>query len=250
MAILLGVLVLHGYEIIQIYLPLKAKRPMAAETIRIMSSNLLASNTKYNAQIEHISNIDPDVIVFQEYSFTWDTALSDLLVHYPYAIIRPLHGSFGIAIYSKLALLETEEILVHETSTPSLNVVVDVKGIPLRIIGTHPIPPMGKKLFRERNNQLHHLANLVKQENGALVLIGDLNVTTWSYFFKRLLRDSQLNDGRRGFGVHPTWPTWFYPAGIPIDHILVSSEITVQKLESNEVDGSDHRSIWADIGIN
>ena len=40
-----------------------------------------------------------------------------------------------------------------------------------------------------------------------LTVIGDLNTTSWSYYYKRFVSRMKLYDSRKGFGVHASWPT-------------------------------------------
>jgi len=51
---------------------------------------------------------------------------------------------------------------------------------------------------------------------------------------------SGLKDGRSGFGIHPTWPAQFSLMGIPIDHLLISPELSVHHFTTGPHVGSDH----------
>jgi endonuclease/exonuclease/phosphatase (EEP) superfamily protein YafD len=81
-----------------------------------------------------------------------------------------------------------------------------------------------------------------------VIVIGDLNATPWSYAFSRLLRDADLIDSTRGFGVQPTWRTRYGPVGgmpawplqIPIDHCLHSAGLATIAREIGPACGSNH----------
>ncbi len=73
--------------------------------------------------------------------------------------------------------------------------------------------------------------------------LGDLNITPWSPFFTDLLRDGQLHDGRRGFGILPTWEKLAGMVRIPIDHVLHSEGVAITDLRVLPGNGSDHRPI-------
>ena len=76
----------------------------------------------------------------------------------------------------------------------SIHAVVEHDGRPLNIIGTHPLPPGGQAYWQWRNDQLNHLASYIAGLAGETVLLGDLNVTPWSYYFGKFATDSGLRD--------------------------------------------------------
>src|SRR5262249_10954958 len=107
----------------------------------------------------------------------------------------------------------------------------------------------GPKALEDRNRELAALAQLASRTPAPLVLMGDLNTTSWSPYFQDLVRDSGLVDSRRGFGVCATWPALPMPARIPIDHCLVSPDITVLNRRVGPEVGSDHRGILIDLAL-
>ena len=73
-------------------------------------------------------------------------------------------------------------------------------------------------------------------------ILGDLNVSPWSPHFGGLLRES-------GRGVQATWPTNLAPMRIPIDHCLVSPDVSVVGRRVGPDVGSDHFPIVVDVQI-
>lgn len=218
-------------------------------TMRVMSSNLLAQNPYHQKQIDYISEIDPDVVVFQEYSRAWHRVLSIALDKYPYRVSRVVDNPFGIAMYSKIPLDDAGVITFVDTRKPSVEGWVRVGDKRIRVVGTHPPPPMSGDLYRERNRQLQMLGKIAQAETAPMVVLGDLNITPWSGHFKKLLKTGQLVDARRGFGVLPTWPSSNWPLQIPIDHILVKNSVSVLTMETSDALKSDHKTLWADISF-
>jgi endonuclease/exonuclease/phosphatase (EEP) superfamily protein YafD len=100
-----------------------------------------------------------------------------------------------------------------------------------------------------RDAQLAAIAAAARSKNGPLVLAGDLNVTSWSAAFDLLTDRTRLVDSRAGFGVQPSWPKWFGPGRIPIDHCLVTPEIAVRDRFVGPDLGSDHFPIVVDFTI-
>jgi len=93
------------------------------------------------------------------------------------------------------------------------------------------------------------LWGLLTVANTPLLLLGDLNVTPWNHHFKKLLRHTGLKDSTQGYGVQPTWPTYYPWLWIPIDHCLYSSSIHVVGRKVGEHVGSDHYPVIIDFAI-
>ena len=217
--------------------------------LRVMGSNLLASNTQHEKHIKYINEIEPDVIIFVEYTNAWATALLSSLTGYPYTVSMPRESSSGIAIFSKYPFNSENSMVLANAIRPSIEVVLSVENSELTIIGTHPPPPISQPRYMERNNQLQGLANVAKEIATPLVVLGDFNITPWSHHFREFLETGKLHDGRRGFGILPTWPSGFFPLQIPIDHVVVNDQVQIVAMETSRGLSSDHRSIWADLRL-
>lgn len=77
-----------------------------------------------------------------------------------------------------------------------------------------------------------------------MVLLGDLNCTPFSPWFGRLLRDGQLRDTGKGFGLPSTWSR--HGIGLPIDHILAGGawQVIDRRVHPDRM-GSDHHPVIA-----
>jgi endonuclease/exonuclease/phosphatase (EEP) superfamily protein YafD len=93
------------------------------------------------------------------------------------------------------------------------------------------------------------VGQLARQQTGAVIVLGDLNTTSWSPYFRDLLADSGLADTRRGFGVLGSWPDLPSPLRIPIDHCLVSDKVAVHDRRIGPPVGSDHRGVIVDLTV-
>jgi len=226
-----------------------ADSPAAAHAIRLMNSNLLRSNKKFESQVDYINDTEPDIIVFLEYTPAWDKALSMALQDYPHRVAVPVEGSFGIAAYSKLPLEASSSSVDTSFYSAAISISVVVGGKPLQVFGMHPPPPMSPGTHEERNRQLAAMAQVTASLETPYALLGDLNITPWSNFFKDFARQGNLADSRRANGIFPTWPVPVFPLQIPIDYVLVSPHIEVAGFGSSGDLGSDHRAVWADIVV-
>ncbi|MEB3288226.1 MAG: endonuclease/exonuclease/phosphatase family protein [Vampirovibrionales bacterium] len=154
------------------------------------------------------------------------------------------------------------------TQFPSIIATVRYRNNPLTLIVTHPVPPIsGFDAFKTRNKQLKEAAIFAGRLHQPVILMGDLNCSPWSVYYKALLKNSGLKDSQIGFGIQPSWPNWVDGPGngllnkrlpqilspffqIPIDHILVSPQFVVLKRELGPVDTrSDHLPVFAELAI-
>ncbi|NEO05274.1 endonuclease/exonuclease/phosphatase family protein [Moorena sp. SIO3I8] len=110
-----------------------------------------------------------------------------------------------------------------------------------------------KQRWQWRNQDLEkEIGDYIRQIQKPVVLIGDLNVTMWSPYYKSLIESSGLHDARAGFGILPTL-SQFSPANpwlaIPVDHCLVSRDVKVIKMRTGPDLGSDHLPVITDIAL-
>jgi endonuclease/exonuclease/phosphatase (EEP) superfamily protein YafD len=143
----------------------------------------------------------------------------------------------------------TQAERIDDIGWPSVIARLKLEGGILNVIGTHPLPPGGRELSWSRDQQLQAVARRAAACEGAVMLLGDLNVTSWSPIFADLLNESGLRDSRRGHGLQPTWPTDNIVLRIPIDHCLVSPGVFVHRRWIGQAVGSDHFPVFVEISL-
>ncbi len=217
-------------------------------TIRALLANVNQGNQAHEKLHRFVSFVNPDLMVLLEVNRDWMSSLRPLVDHYPYTTSNP-NGTGGIALLSRIPFDEATIEIIGEVGLPSVIARLAIGGQKLTLIGTHPRPPTSWTRAKSRNHQLAELAEFVAARQEPTILLGDLNVTPWSPFFRDFLRSSGLRDSREGFGLHPTWPTSFPPLWIQIDHALVSSTIVVHHREVGPDLGSDHYPVVIDFSI-
>ncbi len=247
LAILFCVAGLHGSELARLYLPVSD--PGVPSHLRVMSVNLLASNHDNSRLLSEINAIEPDLIVFQEYTTRWHQMLSSALNSYPHSIHEVIDTPFGIAAYSKLPFRQQAISYFNQRLSPAVDVELEVNTQSVRVLGIHPIPPMSSSTFDMRNRYFDDLAQQSVGGDQPLIIIGDFNATPWSYHFKALLNRAGLKSSRDGFELHPTWPGGFWPLWTPIDHIVHNQKVQLIHFDSGNRFGSDHTPVWADLHI-
>ena len=214
--------------------------------IRLMQFNLWGGkNKKYFAVVQTIIQTNPDVIVFSEITPIWLTALKAGLVNYPYMIAETTGG--GIAIFSRIPLESKEIRFFSALKRPRAVAKVKLASGHFTLIAAHPFIPL--KNWPWRNDEFAVYAKEATEagNTGPVVLAGDLNCTPWSSAFSKLLTDGNLVDTEQGFGPQPSWSKHHGITLLPIDHYLVSKDVTTLKRYTGDEIGSDHLPVVVDL---
>lgn len=246
----------QGAELVAWYMP---PSPSTTESpnLRILLSNVYVRNQDKTQVPALVKREQPDIALFMEVDHRWSAALQSLRSQMPYRFAAPS----DLTLYSRLPL--RTQRLFGPPHAPSLAVTVDIGGQSVMIVATHPLPPRPDR-FAERNAEFERVADFIQQQDPQLplVLIGDLNTTMWSPYYRQLVQKAGLRNGRQGFGILPTWPAptphskpspviAFLKlfAWIPIDHVLVNSQVHVQQFRVGPNVASDHLPVIADLVI-
>ena len=240
--------IFNGIEIYSIYFG-GNKDITSTTTLKICSSNVLSSNDEFQKFEKLITTEKPDIIILQELNFIWKKRTDEYLKEYTYKKVVPRGDNFGIAIYSRKKLEKTEIINLGTNDIPSIFCQIKVKDQTLNILGTHPLPPVGRTYSNHRNSQLESIALLASETTNHFIVLGDLNTTSYSHHFKKLLKNGNLIDSRKGFGIQGSWPTWLPLASITLDHCLASKDVIIKSRKMGPNIGSDHLPVILEIGL-
>lgn len=117
------------------------------------------------------------------------------------------------------------------------------------LIGLHTAPPLPSLMGNWRSDLA--LVNDIDQSVSGqepLIVAGDFNATLRHGSLAKL---NNLSDAAMLAGNDDgTWPSDVLPLfSSPIDHVLVSSKIRVENLETVKVGEGDHRAVVAELGI-
>lgn len=213
----------------------------AAANVKIISSNVLSSNTNYQAILQLAHDENPDILVLTEPSFEWDKALEPLEKNYPYSIRRPNSDNFGVSIYAKRPF-KADTIYTGALELPIL--IADFDNF--RLIAAHPIPPLSPDRALDNHIYIEKIAELVRQSTLPVIVAGDLNSTLWSSSIKPLITVGMKRINPAGIAY--TWPTNFFPFAIQIDHFFAKG-IDRAKFSVLSNIGSDHFPIQTVVEI-
>ncbi|MDZ4860069.1 MAG: endonuclease/exonuclease/phosphatase family protein [Candidatus Hydrogenedentes bacterium] len=243
--LVLLVTIFHATLILPYYFP-PATKHLSGPVLRIMSVNLQWDTSRPRNVFNALRTVKPDVIAFQEVTPERLIELQNLLEEYPHRIHSVDSGVLGVALFSRYPLNDLDQSWMTKGVYPTLMAEIEAGGPPLSVMITHTIPPFSKDWAMERNKQLAECAARLNAIEGPCVLVGDLNVTMWSPYFRDLIKSANLKNAREGFGIVPT-----YSSGrkrlIPIDHFLFRGDVQVTGCAVGPHTGSDHRPLVVDF---
>lgn len=243
-------LLINGAYVLPWYFPAKSVQADAeGQKLRLLLSNVLWDNKQHADLIEFVRREKPDMAFFQEVTPRWAKEFDVLRDELPEVRLYPEDEAGGMAVFSRLPFVRAEQAPLADYNGPAVLAQVNVGGKLVSIISVHPPPPGGKKNFDHRTEILNQTADFVGTFPEPKIVIGDLNTTMWSPYYKRFVERIGLVNAREGFGVLPSWPTHLPPLFIPIDHCLVSREIHVANIRVGGKVGSDHLPLIVDLVV-
>jgi endonuclease/exonuclease/phosphatase (EEP) superfamily protein YafD len=242
---------LNGAAIVPWYFPAAPVTPDQPQALRVMLSNVLTKNDRYDDFVQYVQTVQPDVLVVLELDPKWQQQLLRLQTQLPHKIESTSDDNFGLAIYSRYPL---QNAMTHDWAkgpyaVPSLTATMTIAQKTVSLVATHPLPPLKPDYFQYRNRQMLDLAAYVKSQTVPTIVLGDLNMSMWSPNYQQFVRDTGFKNARQGFGVIPSWPVDSPLLQIPIDHCLVSPTIQVQQTQRGRNIGSDHYPLLVDLRL-
>ncbi|MEL7500881.1 MAG: endonuclease/exonuclease/phosphatase family protein [Cyanobacteria bacterium J06554_6] len=233
-----------------------------AANYRVLIANLNVGNTDATQTLALMEAEQPDLALFMEVNETMAEQLETLKTTLSYSSNQTIAANPGMVLYSKMPLTNVRVELFDTERSQNLVAQLQVAGQGLSLVAAHPLPPVRQRIFHSRNRLLNAVGQYVQEQANPVLLIGDLNTTMWSPYYRNLEYQTGLKNARDGFGIWPTWPTkrtyeglpnlgrWFLQlVQIPIDHCLVSPEIIVAGLHTGSETGSDHLPVIVDLWL-
>lgn len=241
--------VVNGAPVAAFLLPRAPAVAPAGASRRAMLVNVNTHRGNPDAVMKAVRAEDPDILLLEETSDGWVIALKPLLETYPVRKIVTRDDNFGIGLLSRLPCVSTQVCYLGTALVPSVIAEMELDGRTITVMVTHPPPPAGAEYSAFRNEQLRDVAGTIVALRGPVLLMGDLNVTPWSYHYRNFLKTSGLKDSARGRTVRPTWPTFAPALGVAIDHCFHSEDVVIASRRVGRTVGSDHYPLIVDFGL-
>lgn len=210
--------------------------------------NVLTQNKNYDKVRKDLNKNSPDIIVIEELDDKWSRELFDIKKDYPYTYEISREDNFGIAIYSRIPIVQLKRINAGELETPAISVMCDYKGEMFEIIAIHTTPPISQDYFKNTRQMLENLAAYINSTNNKTIVIGDINSSFFSYNYKNFVKKAGLKDS--GSIFKPTWSAFHpLPMRISLDHIFVTNSFDIKSFKRGKNVGSDHFPVYAELAF-
>jgi endonuclease/exonuclease/phosphatase family metal-dependent hydrolase len=241
-----NVLLLLWWAWIHLHLP--PDRPEGKPCLRIGYANAWFVNDRVGALHSEMFRSEADLMFIAEY-----TPAMDALVRDPWRRVYadPQAHDFGSAV---LARVPVQVVPLDMGRATLLRITAMCGEHSVTVFGVHALAPIDDPVSQGWQSNLHQVAEAARETPGPVAVIGDLNVTRHMPSWRALLEVSRLRSAHleQGRVRDYSWPNTAFGFPFPlfrIDHLLVSPQIDVYRLETGIGSGSDHRPLFADIGI-
>ncbi|MCC9165989.1 endonuclease/exonuclease/phosphatase family protein [Pontibacter harenae] len=221
---------------------LRTKQQKPANAFTLMIANVRMSNKKHEKFLNLVLQENPDMLVMNEPNEAWHQSVRKKLDNlYPYAIKKPQENTYGMMLYSKFKLINSEIHNLIEDGIPSFYTIVELpSGKKFDLFTVHPQPPRLMQNTETREAELLLVAKKAKETPYASVVAGDLNDVAWSKTTKLFKQISCMIDPRVGRGFYNTYNAFVPIFRYPLDHVFYEAEFRLVSLRRLPKFGSDH----------
>ncbi len=221
----------------------------AEKEFSIYTANVLQKNEDKELLLSDIKVNDADILLFTETNQKWtNTITKELDKKYDYKLEVPLENTYGMALYSKLELLNPQVKYMIEDTIPSIHslIVLDSKDT-VQLFAIHPAPPTPQHnpSSVDRDAEMMKVAKLSRNSRLPVIVLGDFNDVAWSETTELFQKVSGLLDLRKGRGLYSTYNAKSWIMRWPLDHVFTSADFRIGNVYRGEFIGSDHFPFYA-----
>jgi endonuclease/exonuclease/phosphatase (EEP) superfamily protein YafD len=217
--------------------------------LRVMTANVLKGSGDAEQLLEHVREHDVELLTVQELTpeFAERFRRAGVDGELPFSVLTAKEGVIGSGIYSSHPLRGGPG---HFADQARSTVELSAPGVAVEVLSVHPPIPNYDEAWREGLREMPSTG----AGEGPWLLLGDFNAT-WDHDEFRAVVDRGYADAgeRMGEGLTPTWPATEKPARylpVTIDHLLYDRDrFGVRDYEVLDLDGSDHRALYAELII-
>lgn len=212
--------------------------------LSLFTSNVLQKNTNHDSLISQIKKFKADILLFTETDKIWQNKIRGVIEStYDNKVEVPKDNTYGMLMYSKYELLDTQVKYLVSDSIPSIHAKLRLPSNDIiQIYAIHPTPPMPQEnpMSTDRDAEMMMIAIMALESEYPVIVVGDFNDVAWSETSKLFQNVSRLLDVRKGRGLFNTYNADSFLLRWPLDHIFISSDFKLKHIERCDDIGSDH----------
>ncbi|MDP0498267.1 MAG: endonuclease/exonuclease/phosphatase family protein [Verrucomicrobiota bacterium JB024] len=229
----------NGAEIF--HAPDPAPPPVGEKLYKAASFNIHTRNREFDKILAWVKEEKPDFFVIVEATDAMEPLYDALDEIYPQKKRRSMgRGGFGAVIFSHYPISDDK---FAWAGTGTVQVRIELPEGPIILVAMHPQAPVSKEAWGWRNGTFEDIARFCAAQHDPLVLMGDMNCSPWSPFYKEFEQESGLHPPNVRWLPRRTWPAGLPFLWTPIDQFFVSNGIhPVAEWTGPEL-GSDHYPI-------
>lgn len=230
----------------------KSRVPIPQNVIRILISNVFIENRDTEKLVKLVKKTNPDLVLLSEPDGEWLEKIVEIEKQYPFTVKCPLDNAYGLALYSRLELVNPELKFLVEDDIPSIHTnVILPSGKSVRLYCLHPRPPVPTESLRsmERDAELLLVGREINKLDEPTIVCGDLNDVAWSWTTKLFQKISGLLDPRIGRGLYSTFPVAYPVVRCPLDHVFHSKHFRLAEIRRLSSINSDHYPMYISLSL-
>ena len=208
----------------------QAKPSRSASQLTLLTTNVYQNSRYAEGLLNIIRAASPDVVLAVETDEWWCSRLKDGLASgYPHTLTHALSNGYGLALISRLELVEPSIRFLIDEAIPSIKTGIRLRsGAVVDLFGMHPQPPAPPQQdSTERDAELVFVGHEIKRSQRPAIVLGDLNDVAWSPTTSRFKVAGELLDPRRGRGFYNTYPAGMPSFRYPLDYIFHTRHFAV-----------------------
>ena len=243
---------IHYTRLVAVEVPTAKDIKSSDKQLSILLFNVKMTNRKPEPLLALIDQKKPDMILAMEVDDTWNQELKALDKDYPYAQHTINEVTYGMVLYSKFPLEKVEVDYLTNEKVPSFESTISLgKDMEISFHAIHPVPPTHFSNLPDnagqKENALKKLGKEIEERKLPTIVAGDLNDVVWSYVDALTGTKNILNDLRVGRGFYNSYNAENFLMRWPLDHVFVTKEFRLKKLERLPKIGSDHFPIYVEL---
>jgi endonuclease/exonuclease/phosphatase (EEP) superfamily protein YafD len=219
------------------------------ETLTVLAANVHVGGVDPRALVGLVDRLHPDLLSVEELTpkFAAELRGAGIGSRLGHSLLQARPGAGGAGLFSCLPLIPLARQTHFFFRMPRAAVVLP-DGRKLRVVAVHPYPPLSGHV----GDWQAALESLPSAGRGTpWVLAGDFNATLDQAEFRDVVDRGYADAGdAAGKGLEPTFPTMGHrllPPTIAIDHVLADRRLGISGYGVDDLPGSDHRAIHAQL---